>query len=104
MRPLPADHQGKRGTFEIHGGPCGSVKTWKCVAPKIRSEGDNYRRIYVAAPTHIVCSEVFEALKDVPGMPLISLEIKDSKSPKRNSMAKVKIIPHDVLLRHLEEN
>jgi len=28
--------------------------------------------IYVAAPTHIVCSEVFEALKDVPGMPLIS--------------------------------
>jgi len=42
MRPIPADHQGKRGTFEIHGGPCGSGKTQKCVAAKIRSEGDNY--------------------------------------------------------------
>ncbi len=37
-------------------------------------------------------------------MPLISLEIKDSKSPKRNSMAKVKIIPVIALSSHLNDS
>lgn len=57
----------------------------------------------MAAPTRVVCMEVYEALKESSGMPSISLEIAGSKIPERNSVAKVKIIPHEILLQKIEK-